>query len=113
MRDELDAIEAGFDKFPQLTSSVSGLVLKVNSGGNAVETSSALSSFTISSSDITNSTLSNISMSIIGISNISATGSFHINASPKGKLLNVDFGSANSSTGNVFANNLEVQYVYK
>ena len=28
MRDELDAIEAGFDKFPQLTSSVSGLVLK-------------------------------------------------------------------------------------
>ena len=55
----------GFDKFPQLTSSVSGLVLKVNSSGNAVETSSALSAFTISSSDLTNSTLSNISMSAV------------------------------------------------
>ena len=112
MRDELDAIEQGFDKFPQLTSSVSGLVLKVNSGGTAIETSSALSAFTISSSDITNSTLSNISMSAVGISNISATGTFHITASPKGKLLNVDFGSANSSTGNVFATNLEGTSAY-
>ena len=51
-------------------------------------------------------------MSAVGISNISATGSFHINASPKGKLLNVDFGSANSSTGNVFANNLEGTSAY-
>ena len=44
MRDELDAIEAGFDKLPELTASASGLVLKVNSSGNAVETSSALDS---------------------------------------------------------------------
>ena len=51
-------------------------------------------------------------MSAVGISNISATGTFHITASPKGKLLNVDFGSANSSTGNVFANNLEGTSAY-
>ena len=51
-------------------------------------------------------------MSAVGISNISATGTFHITASPKGKLLNVDFGSANSSTGNVFATNLEGTSAY-
>ena len=106
MRDELDAIEQGFDKFPQLTSSVSGLVLKVNSGGTAIETSSALNAFTISSSDLTNCVLSNPTISAatinnLGATNISGTGTFNISAS-SGKLINVQIGSA-GQTKNIFA----------
>ena len=110
MRDELDAIEVGFDKLPAFSAGVSSQVILATSTG--LTTSTALNSFSISSSDITNSTLSNVSISAVGINNISATGTFHITASPKGKLLNVDFGSANSSTGNVFANNLEGTSAY-
>jgi len=106
MRDELDAIEQGFDKFPALTASASGLVLKINSGGNAIETSSALSAFSISSSDLTACTLSNTTMSAatinnLGATNISATGTFNISAS-SGKLINVQIGSA-GQTKNIFA----------
>jgi hypothetical protein len=106
MRDELDSIEQGFDKFPALTASVSGLVLKVNSGGTAIETSSALSAFSISSSDLTACTLSNTTMSAatinnLGATNISATGTFNISAS-SGKLINVQIGSA-GQTKNIFA----------
>ena len=40
MRAELDAIEAGFDKMPTLTGNGSKLI-RVNSGGTALETATA------------------------------------------------------------------------
>jgi len=110
MRDELDAIEQGFDKLPAFSAGVSSQVILATSTG--LTTSSALNSFSINSSDITNSTLSNVSISAVGISNISATGTFYISANPTGRLLNVNFGSPNDSTGNIFATNLHGTSAY-
>nr|BDD47844.1 hypothetical protein 17 [Burkholderiaceae bacterium] len=104
MRNELDAIEAGFDKLPAFSAGVSSQVILATSTG--LTTSSALSSFSISSSDLTACTLSDTTMSAatitnLGATNISATGTFNISAS-SGKLINVQIGSA-GQTKNIFA----------